>query len=65
MKYKELQEQPTSELQALYQDLSKEIFEYRNEIGSTRKIDKPHLVSLKKRTRARILTLLRQRGEKI
>lgn len=62
---KELQDQSTDELRALFQDLSKEIFEHKNEISTTRKIDKPHLVGAKKRTRARILTIMNQRGEKL
>ena len=65
MKMKELKEQSTDELRALLQDLSKELFGLKNEISTTRKIEKPHLVSSKKRTRARILTILSQRGEKL
>ena len=64
-KMKELQDQTTDELKALFHDLSKEIFELKNEISISKKIDKPHLVSAKKRTRARILTLMNKRGEKI
>jgi len=64
-KMKELLDQTSDELRALFQDLSKEIFEHKNEISTTRKIDKPHLVSSKKRTRARILTILNQRKEKL
>lgn len=64
-KMKEYQDQSSDELRAQFHDLSKEIFEMRNEISTSRKIDKPHLIGLKKRNRARILTLLAKRGEKL
>lgn len=47
-KAKELRDQSREELQALYADLSKEIFELRNELKTTRKLEKPHLIRLKK-----------------
>ncbi len=58
---KEFREQSDQELQAMGQDLLKDIFNLRNEIKMTRSIEKPHLLRKKKRDRARILTLLRQR----
>jgi large subunit ribosomal protein L29 len=60
-KAKELRDQSTEELQALYMDLSKEIFELRNELKTTRKLEKPHLIQFKKRDRARVLTILREK----
>ena len=53
-KAKELRDQSKEELQALYTDLSKEIFELRNELKTTRKLEKPHLKQKKKRDRARV-----------
>ncbi|NGX58892.1 MAG: 50S ribosomal protein L29 [Chlamydiae bacterium] len=64
-KMKQFQDQSVEELQAIYQDLSKEIFELKNEISTTRKIEKPHLVRQKKKDRARVLTLLTSKGAKI
>ncbi len=61
---KEFRDQSKEELQAMLQDLSKEIYMMRNEISMTRKIDKPHLLRKKKRDRARVLTLLNQKGAK-
>lgn len=61
---KEFRDQSKEELQAVLQDLSKEIYVMRNEISMTRKIDKPHLLRKKKRDRARVLTLLNQKGAK-
>jgi len=57
---KELREQSQEELKALYQDLSKELFQLRNEMKVTRKIEKPHLVRMKKRDRARVMTILHE-----
>ncbi len=62
---KEFKDQSVEELKALFHDLSKDIFELKNEISTTRKIDKPHLLGEKKRDRARVLTLLSQKGEKV
>jgi large subunit ribosomal protein L29 len=57
---KELREQSQEELKALYQDLSKELFQLRNEMKVTRKMEKPHLVRIKKKDRARVMTVLRE-----
>jgi large subunit ribosomal protein L29 len=62
---KEFRDQSVEELKAMFHDLSKSIFEMKNEISTTRKIDKPHLLRKKKRDRARILTLLNRKGEKV
>lgn len=60
-KAKELRDQSKEELEALYADLSKEIFELRNELKTTRKLEKPHLIRLKKKDRARVLTVLQEK----
>jgi large subunit ribosomal protein L29 len=59
-KAKELRTQSKEELKALYQDLSKELFQLRNEMKMTRKIEKPHLVRSTKKDRARVMTVLRE-----
>lgn len=61
LKAKELRDQSSEELQALSIDLSKEIFILRNELKTTRKLEKPHLIRVKKRDRARALTILREK----
>lgn len=61
LKAKELRDQSKEELQDLYADLSKEIFELRNELKTTRKLEKPHLIRLKKRDKARVLTVLQEK----
>ena len=60
-KAKELRDQATEELKAIYQDLSKELFQMRNEMKVTRKIEKSHLVRAKKKDRARVMTILREK----
>jgi len=60
-KLSELREQTTEELKEGAQQLSKEVFELRNVFKMTRKIEKSHQIKEKKRRRAQILTLLRQR----
>lgn len=61
LKAKELRDQSSEELQSLSTDLSKEIFDLRNELKTTRKLEKPHLIRMKRRDRARVLTILRQK----
>lgn len=61
-KASELKDQSIEELKAMYQELSKDIFELKNEIRIKRKAEKPHLIREKKRDRARVLTVLRQKG---
>ena len=64
LKAKDLINQSVEELEAQYEDLSREIFELLNELKIARKLDKPHLLKEKKRDRARILTVLRQKQVK-
>ncbi len=59
-KAKELRDQSQEELKALYQDLSKELFQLRNEMKVTRKMEKPNMVRIKKKDRARVMTILRE-----
>lgn len=61
-KASKIKDQSVEELKAMFHDLSKEIFQLKNEIKFTKKVEKPHLVRSKKRDRARVLTFLRQKG---
>lgn len=58
-----LRERSVDELQGMCVDLTKELFAFNNEIKKTRKMEKPHLMREKKRDRARVLTVLRQKME--
>ncbi len=59
---KNLRDLSIEELHAMYRDLSREIFDLSNELRMVRKIERPHLFRDKRRDRARILTVLRQKG---
>ena len=61
LKAKELINQSVEELEAQYEDLCKEIFELMNEVKLATNLDKPHLIQEKKRDRARVLTVLREK----
>lgn len=61
-KSKKHKEHSHEDLKAQLVDLSKEIFDLRNEQALNRKLDKPHLIKSKKRERARILTTMNQKG---
>jgi large subunit ribosomal protein L29 len=52
------------ELEARYEDLCREIFELTSELRVSRKLEKPHQLKEKKKDRARILTVLRQKKSK-
>lgn len=60
-KAKDLRDQSPEELKAVYHDLSKELFQLRNEMKVTRKMEKSHLVRAKKKDRARVMTVLREK----
>jgi|GEM_PF-666177 len=60
VKLSELRDQSADDLKTLFEDLSKEIFQLRNEFKITRKIEKTHLIKEKKRKRAQIMTILRE-----
>jgi large subunit ribosomal protein L29 len=63
-KAKELREKSPEDLKILCQDLSKELFQLRNEMKVSRKMEKPHLMRIKKKDRARIMTILCQQKSK-
>ncbi len=61
-KNKEWKDQSVKELQSHLLDLDREIFQLRNELAMQRKLEKPHLIKEKRKNKARILTLLTQKG---
>lgn len=60
-----IRDQSVDELRVSYRELTAEIFHLKNELSVHRKLEKPHLLSLKKRERARVLTFLSQKSEKL
>jgi large subunit ribosomal protein L29 len=61
-KKKEKEESSVKEMQAQVHVLDREIFQLRNELATQRKLEKPHLIKEKRKQKARILTLLTQKG---
>lgn len=61
LKMNDLKDQSVDELKAQCRDLSKEIYDMKCELRVARKIEKPHMIREKKRDRARVLTVLRQK----
>ena len=64
LKAKALVNQSIEELEAQHEDLCRDIFMLTNELRVSRKLDKPHELTEKKKDRARILTVLRQKKTK-
>lgn len=64
LKASELINQSDEELAAQYEDICRDIFEMTNELRVSRKLEKPHELKEKKKDRARILTVLRQKKSK-
>lgn len=61
LKAKDLVNQSKEELKTQYEDLCRDVFTLTNELRVSRKLDKPHQLNEKKKDRARILTVLRQK----
>lgn len=61
-KKKTKEESSVKEMQAQVLELEREIFQLRNELATQRKLEKPHLIKEKRKAKARILTLLTQKG---
>ncbi|MCH9630500.1 MAG: hypothetical protein S4CHLAM37_05010 [Chlamydiia bacterium] len=60
----ELINQPEEELRINLEQLSREIYELKSELSVSRKLDKPHELKEKKKSRARILTALNKQKAK-
>ena len=56
-----LRDMTVPELDLALTDLSKELFALVNEMKRTKKLEKPHLFRLKKKERARLLTILHEK----
>ena len=61
-KKKQKEEASVKEMQAQVHDLDRELFQLRNELATQRKLEKPHLIKATRKQKARILTLLTQKG---
>lgn len=56
-----LRDMAVPELELALADTSKELYTLVNEMKRTKKSEKPHLIRLKKKERARLLTILQQK----
>lgn len=63
LKAQELRNQSIEELKTLYSDLCAELFHLVNERRIKQSLEKPHLIKEKKKERARLLTILREKRE--
>ena len=59
-----IKDQTSEELRTLYTELSKDIYQLKNELAFARKLEKPHQLREKKKDRARALTFLKQKAGK-
>lgn len=60
----DLRDESVKELTAQVHQLDREIYDLRNELATQRKLEKPHLIKAKRKTKARILTFLTQKQQK-
>ncbi len=63
LKAKDLRDQTLEELEANLQDLQRELYELVNEYKTNKKLDKPHLLPEKRRDRARLLTVIKEKQQ--
>lgn len=56
-----LRDMTVPELELALVDLGKELYNLVNEIKRTKKLEKPHLIRLKKKEKARLLTILHEK----
>ena len=60
-KAQDLRDKSVEELMLSYSEASKELFELRNELCMSRKVDKPHRIKELRRNKARILTVVNEK----
>ncbi len=58
---KELKDQAEEQLNFRTQEIDRELFDLRNELASTHKLEKPHLMKALKKEKAQILTILTEK----
>ena len=61
MKIQELRDSSNEELVSQLNDLRKELFSLKNELAMVHKLEKPHLLKIKKRNIAQVLTILSEK----
>lgn len=61
MKPQEMRDQSAEELIAKLEETKRELFELRNELKRSRKLEKPHLLREKKKDIAKLNTIIREK----
>ncbi len=61
LKAKDLRDQSLEELNAQYDDCCKDLFHIVNQSKQATKLEKPHLLRQKRKNKARILTVMREK----
>ena len=61
MKPQEMRDQSVEELAATLRETKREMFELRNELKRSRKLEKPHLLRDKKKDIAKLNTIIREK----
>ena len=62
VKASQLRDQSVEELIAQYRQCSKDMYNINNENRTAKKVEKPHLMRAKKKERAQVMTILREKG---
>ncbi len=61
VKAKDLRDLSLEDLEFQCNELSRDLFELKNEMKVNRKMERPHMVRQKKKDRARVMTVLREK----
>ncbi len=61
MKANELRDLKEEQLETLILDLSREMYDLKNELALSRKLEQPHLITKKRKTRARAKAILHEK----
>ncbi|MCI5052124.1 MAG: 50S ribosomal protein L29 [Simkaniaceae bacterium] len=56
-----MKKETIEQLEERYMQLSSEIFTLTSELKSLRKLEQPHMLSFKKKERARVLTIMNEK----
>lgn len=59
-----LRDMAVPELEAMLNDVNKELFNLVNEMKRAKKLEKPHMLYFKKKEKARLLTIIHEKQSK-
>jgi len=61
MKAQEIRDLSEDQIETLIEDLEKEIYELKNELALSRKLEQPHLIKEKRIAKVRAITILHEK----